>query len=235
MNILIACECSQTVCKAFRHLGHEAYSCDIEPCYGCRPEWHIKGDCRKYIYGDTTFNTQDGREHYIRKFDIIIGHPPCTYLARVQAPLYNRERFGDEYVNKRLQSQKEAIDFFLLFTRLNCRWCIENPIGLMSKIYRKPDQVIQPFWFGDPATKATCLWLHHLPLLEKTHIVQVPPPHKFPKSHSLGNWYYETSKLPLKDRARARSKTFDGIAQAMAEQWGNIDNIVIKQKELNFL
>lgn len=235
MKILIACECSQTVCKAFRDRGHEAYSCDIEPCYGGKPEWHIQRDCTKYIYGDVAFETQNGDKHYVQQFDIVIAHPPCTYLSRVQAPLYNKKRFGNEYVNRRLKSRQEAINFFLLFTRLSCMWCIENPPGLMSKLYRKPDQTIQPFWFGDYATKATCLWLHNLPLLEKTHIVEPPPSHKYPNSNSCGAWFYETSKLPLKDRARARSKTFDGIAQAMAEQWGNIDNISSRQKEINFL
>ena len=189
MNILIGCECSQTVCKAFRERGHNAFSCDIEPCYGGKPEWHILGDCREYIYGDVNFYTQNGDEHYVQQFDIIIAHP-----------------------------KKRAIDFFLLFKRLRCRWCIENPPGLMSKLYRKPDQTIQPFWFGDCATKAMCLWLHGLPLLEKTKVVEIPAP----------------SKLPRKDRAKSRSKTFDGIANAMAQQWGNIDNIVNKQKELNF-
>lgn len=220
MKVLIACECSQVVCLAFRARGHESYSCDIEECYGGHPEYHIQGDCLSIIHENTDFITMDGHVHTIDKWDLVIAHPPCTYLCRCQAPLYNIERYGHEKVSARKKRQAEAIDFFMALTKIQSPLCIENPVGIMSRIYRKPDQIIQPFWFGDAATKATCLWLYGLPKLKKTNIVDPPPRHYFPKSNAMGGWYYQTSCLPPKQRARARSRTFDGIAEAMAYQWG---------------
>lgn len=219
MKILIACECSQTICKEFRKLGSECYSCDLEPQYGGHDEWHIMGDCLKIIYGDCHFCTCDGKEHYIDAWDCVIAHPPCTYLCRAQFGLYNRNRFGDKYVDDRLEKQRQAIDFFMKFTELNCPTLIENPIGIMSKHYKPASQVIEPYMFGDEATKATCLWLHDLPKLILTNIVSKGGKHEFPKSNAMGAWYYSTSKYPMKDRARIRSKTFPGIAKAIADQY----------------
>lgn len=220
MNVLIACECSQTVCAAFRSFGHNAFSCDIEPEYGGHPEWHIISDCRKVMYGNCMFMTSDLKLHDVKKWDLVIAHPPCTYLCNCQMPLYNASRFGMEYVENRKLKQAEAIDFFMEFTKLKCRYAIENPVGIMSNLYKKPDQVIEPYWFGDPATKRTCLWLSGLPKLTKTEIVTPPERHYFPGSNTMGGWYYKTSCLPRSQRAKARSKTFPGIAKAMAEQWG---------------
>lgn len=223
MNVLIACECSQTVCNAFRKRRHNAFSCDIENEYGGHPEWHIKTDCIDVINGNCSFFTEDSKEHFVTRWDLIIAHPPCTYLCNCQAPLYNIERFGIEKVSERRRKQNEAISFFLSFTDLNTKVAIENPVGIMSRIYRKPDQTIQPYFFGDAATKRTCLWLFGLSPLKPTKMLDLTSlkKHKFPNSNSMGEWYYKTSCLPAKDRAKARSKTFEGIAEAMADQWGS--------------
>ena len=220
MKVLIACECSQAICLEFRMLGDEAYSCDLEPEYGGHPEWHILGDARCYLNGDCCAITCDNSIHYIDRWDLVIAHPPCTYLSICQNKYYNRERFGDDYVNKRLREKERAVEFFMLFTDLDVPYLIENPIGCMSKIFRKPDQIIQPWQFGESATKATCLWLNGLPRLTPTKIIKKPAPHAFPKSHAtMSDWYYRTSCLPHKERARARSKTFPGIARAIAQQY----------------
>ena len=219
LRVLVACECSQTVCKAFRALGDECYSCDVEDQYGGHPEWHVKRNVLDMLNGDIAFTTQDGTDHYVFAWDLIIAHPPCTYLSITQMPLYNRRRMGDAYVDDREKKRERAVQFFLRFTRLDCPYAIENPPGYMNRHYKKPTQTIQPFWFGDAATKATCLWMRGLPRLIPTNIVQPPPCHVFPNSNPMGAWYYETSCLPPSDRARARSKTFDGVANAMATQW----------------
>lgn len=219
MKILIACECSQTICIEFRKLGVECYSCDINEEYGGHPEWHIKGDCIDVMYGSCDFVTRDGKRHHMDKWDCVIAHPPCTYLCRAQSCLYNCERFGDRYVDNRLEKQRKGIEFFLKFTELSCPYLIENPIGIMSKVYRRADQVIQPYMFGDSATKATCLWLHDLPKLIPTNIVSKGEKHYFPASNAMGEWYFNTSKLPPKERSRVRSKTFPGIAKAIATQY----------------
>ena len=183
MKALIACEESQAVTIEFRKRGHEAYSCDILPCSGGHPEWHIEGDVLPLL-------TQD--------WDLVIAFPPCTDLAVSGARWFPEKRANG--------SQQLAIDFFLQFTKLKCKWAIENPIGIMSSHYRKPDQIIQPWMFGHGETKATCLWLNGLPLLVPTEIVE---------GREQRIW-----KLPpSEDRAKLRSKTFPGIAQAMANQW----------------
>ena len=186
MKVLLACEESQAVCKEFRKLGHEAYSCDILPCSGGHPEWHIQGDVLKHLGG----------------WDLIIAFPPCTHLAVSGARWFkDKQRDG---------RQQEAINFFMAFTEVNCpRVAIENPVSIMSSKYRKPDQIIQPWQFGHGETKATCLWLKNLPLLKSTEIVE---------GREQKIW-----KLPPStERAKLRSKTYKGIARAMAQQWGEI-------------
>lgn len=219
LRVLVACECSQTVCKAFRACGDECYSCDVEDQYGGYPEWHVKRNVLDMLNGDIAFTTQDGTDHYVFAWDLIIAHPPCTYLSQAQNKFYDAEKWGDDYVKWRTRCRESAVRFFLRFTRLDCPYAIENPPGYMNGHYMRPTQVIQPYFFGDAAQKATCLWLRGLPRLVPTKIVKIAPPKTFPGSNPMSAWYYETSCLPPKDRARARSKTFDGVANAMATQW----------------
>lgn len=215
MNVLIACEESQTVCKAFRARGHNAFSCDIIEPSGGHPEWHIKGDalqiinpriCGKCKYIE--FETMDGKHHTIvGAWDLLIAHPPCTHLA-----VSGMRWFKEGRKPKHLQD--EAADFFMKFINADCEHiAIENPVCIMSTRYRKPDQIINPWMFGHKQQKKTCLWLKGLPKLEETE-----------------NVYEEMMKLPEKERttiwqmgsghSKERSKTFPGIARAMAEQWG---------------
>lgn len=213
MKILVACEESQAVTIELRRLGHEAYSCDIEPCSGGHPEWHIQGNamiilnghmsyCRRDVYKAPfpLFRTQDGSFHTLpRRWDMILAFPPCTNLA-VSGARYFAEKVKDG-------SQQASIEFFMRFARSDCpKIAIENPIGIMSSKWRKPDQIIQPWQFGHGETKSTCLWLKGLPILEPTEIVEGREPRvwKMP---------------PSRDRAKLRSKTYPGIARAMAEQW----------------
>ena len=196
MKILIACEESQTVCKAFRELGHEAYSCDILPCSGGHPEWHIQGDVIPLLEKD---------------WDLIIAHPPCTDLAVSGAKHFARKRADG--------SQKKSIEFFMKFTNLKCpKVMIENPVGIMSTIYRKPDQIIQPWQFGEPFQKTTCLWLKGLPKLKETKIVGKGEFYISPSGKKLPRWYSDGIKG--QNRTKVRNKTFQGIAKAIAEQWG---------------
>ncbi|NLK92390.1 MAG: DNA cytosine methyltransferase [Bacteroidales bacterium] len=185
MKILVACEESQAVTIELRKLGHEAYSCDILPCSGEHPEWHLQQDVVPLLN---------------KKWDMIIAFPPCTDLA-VSGARWFKEKQKDG-------RQKASIDFFMLFANNPCkRIAIENPIGIMSTKWRKPDQIIQPWQFGHGETKATCLWLKNLPLLKPTNIVAG----REPRIHRMA---------PGPERARLRSKTYPGIAKAMAEQWG---------------
>jgi len=185
LRVLVACEESQAVTIAFRELGHEAYSCDLEPCSGGFPEWHYQMDITIPL---------------MQKWDMIIAFPPCTHLAVSGARWFPEKRADGR--------QQEGINLFMLFADLDCeKVAIENPIGIMSTLYRKPDQIIQPWMFGHGETKATCLWLRGLPKLKPTCIV---------KGRDQRIW----KLLPTEDRAKLRSKTFIGIAKAMAEQWG---------------
>lgn len=189
--ILIACEESQVVTKAFRELGLEAFSCDIEPCSGGRPEWHIKGDVIPLL-----------KENW----DAVIAFPPCTHLSVSCAHLWKQKQKDGR--------QQQGIDFFLEFTKLECPWAIENPVGIMSTVYRKPDQIIQPWQFGHDASKKTCLWLHKLPKLIYTNVIIKD---KYSNQTPSGQ-----NKLgPSPNRAKLRSKTYEGIAKAMADQWYN--------------
>lgn len=220
MRILVACEESQAVTKELRALGHEAYSCDLISCSGGHSEWHIKQDVLPLLNGNCTFKTCDAVEHeIIGRWDIIIAHPPCTYLTVTGNRWFNVERYGKKAI-QRHEERKEAALFFMNFVNADCeRIAIENPIGYMSTYYRKPDQIIHPYFFGDPARKATCLWLKGLPLLKPTNIVE-PEIIVYKNGKGTDNpWHVETMKLPKEERARERSKTFPGIAHAIATQW----------------
>lgn len=236
MNVLVACEESQAVCKAFRAKGHNAFSCDIQECSGGHPEWHIQGDVLEILnphqisnsfYG-IVFRTVDGEAHAIKgKWDMIIAHPPCTYLTVAANKLYSVEKYGDKAL-KRLQDREKAVEFFMAFVDADCdKKAIENPIGVISTKYRKPTQIIQPYEYGHPVRKSTCLWLYNLPKLTPTNVVEYETIHSKGASggYSGNSWVVKDENgkiLSYRDPrvAKARSKTFPGIAQAMAEQWG---------------
>lgn len=221
MRVLIACEESQRVCTAFRERGHEAYSCDIQQCSGGHPEWHIKGDCLPIINENCEFTTQDGKAHRIDgKWDLLIAHPPCTYLTVTGNRWFSVEKYGKKAID-RARKRKEAIDFFMRFATCDCdKIAIENPVGIISTIWRKPDQIIQPYMFGEPYEKKTCLWLKGLPKLKPTNMVEPEPRVKYPSGKSMPKWYSDCWHLSPEERAKERSKTFMGIAKAMAQQWG---------------
>ncbi len=224
MKVLIACEESQTVCSAFRELGHEAYSCDIIDCSGDHPEWHIKGDCLPLINGSCDFITVNNENHSIEgKWDLLIAHPPCTFLTVTGNRWFNVEKYGEKAL-KRIQDREDAVKFFMAFVNADCdKIAIENPVGVMSTRYRKPNQIIQPWMFGDPFEKKTCLWLKNLPNLTPTNIVDPPERVKFDSGKTMPAWYADAWKLSKEERSKLRSKTFPGFAKAMAEQWGKID------------
>ena len=221
MNVLLACEESQIVCVSFRERGHNAFSCDIEPCSGGHPEWHIMQDVIPLLNGKCRFRTMDGTCHAIdATWDMIIAFPPCTYLTVTGNRWFNIDRYGEKAI-KRHKDRKDAIDFFMAFANADCeKIAIENPVGIMSSEWRKPNQIINPWQFGDAFEKKTCLWLQGLPELTPTNIVEIPPRKKFDSGKSMPSWYAEAWHLPKEERAKLRSKTFPGIAQAMAAQWG---------------
>ena len=216
MRVLVACEESQTVCKAFREKGHEAYSCDIIECSGGHNEWHIMQDVIPLLNGNCEFETVDGTKHKIEgKWDLIIAHPPCTYLSNAgstwlypQKGLISRER---------LEKGLDAKEFFMEFYNADCeKIVIENPVP--NGVYRLPkyNQIIQPYEYGHPYSKKTCLWLKGIEPLRPTNII----------TENVISWVSSGSSCKNQKRcvgfndAKTRSKTFDGIAQAMAEQWG---------------
>jgi hypothetical protein len=220
MKVLVACEESQEVCKAFREKGHEAYSCDIQECSGGHTEWHIQSDVLPLLNGNCEFKTIDGQKHSIDgKWDLIIAHPPCTYLTVTGNRWFNVERYGDKAV-QRIKDRKEAAKFFMAFANADCdHIAIENPVGYMSTYWRKPDQIIQPWMFGDAEEKKTCLWLKGLPNLIETNIVTPPDRVRFNSGKSMPKWYADAWHLSKEERSKLRSKTFPGIAKAMANQW----------------
>lgn len=210
MKILIGCEESQTVCKAFRDKGHEAYSCDIIPCSGGYPEWHYKMDLFKCIekYGP---------------FDMLIAHPPCTYLT-VTANKWLKDqparKSGALVGAARRAARENAIKFFMKIALLPVdKIAIENPVGCISSEWRKPDQIIQPYEYGHEASKSTCLWLKNLSLLQATNIVGKGEFTTYKSGKRIASWYADAAKDP-ETRAKIRNKTFEGIAAAMAKQWG---------------
>lgn len=218
MKILVACEESQEVCKAFRKKGHEAYSCDIQECSGGHPEWHIKGNVLLILKENSPFITQDGKFHELKgKWDMIIAHPPCTRLCGSgQRWLYYGSQ---EYRDKKRAEQIEAIKFFMEFVNADCdKIAIENPIGIMSSHYRKPDCIYNPYDFkGETECKKTCLWLKNLPPLHPTqNLPKEQRTQNIWKAKFDGKQYAWNNK----EVAKLRSKTPKGVAEAMAEQWG---------------
>ena len=219
MKVLIACEESQRVCIAFRKRGHEAFSCDIQEPSGGHPEWHILGDALRAIEGGR-ITTMDGKTHDIGRWDLLIAHPPCKYLTLAGNKWFKPE-FADRFPDRQKQ-RKEAVEFFMAFANADCdRIAIENPVGIMSSQWRKPDQYIEPYMYGDPEKKKTGLWLKGLPLLKPTNIVEPVIIH-CKSGANEPRWHFETMHLPKEERSRVRSKTFPGIAEAMASQWSDI-------------
>ena len=208
MRILVACEESQAVTNELRKLGHEAYSCDIQECSGGGTEYHLQVDAIQLLK---------------MKWDMIIAFPPCTYLTVTGNRWFDEEKYG-ETARQRKKDRIEAIKFFMAFANADCeKIAIENPIGVMSHIWRKPNQIIQPYEFGHRERKATCLWLKGLPLLRPTKIVKPEIIHH-KSGRTDSKWHFETISLPKEERSKIRSKTFPGIAKAMAEQWAG-DNV----------
>lgn len=197
MRVLVACEFSGVVAEAFRSLGHYSLSCDIVPSSTERIN-HYQGDVRDIL--------SEG-------WDLMIAHPPCTHLAVSGAKHFPAKRADGR--------QQEGVDFFMTLMNADIpRIAVENPIGIMSTLYRKPDQIVQPWWFGDEATKATCLWLKNLPTLNPDSIVSKGERHVTKSGKSLPKWY---NLPPSPERSNIRSVTFPGFARAMAEQWSNIN------------
>lgn len=210
MKVLVACEESQRVCTAFREKGHEAYSCDIIECSGGHPEWHILGDALEALKGGV-IATMDGISHEVEKWDMLIAHPPCTYLSNAGARhLYPKGQLNEE----RLKKGIVAKDFFMRFWLSNIpKIAVENPVP--SRVYCMPEysQIIQPRQFGHPFFKKTCLWLKNLPKLKATCEI---PIEQCESTRIAGNWFNRGGE----NRQANRAKTFPGIAKAMAEQWG---------------
>lgn len=198
MKILIACEFSGTVRDAFAKLGHDVWSCDLEPSeqFGN----HYQGSVLDIINNG---------------WDMMIAHPPCTHLA-----VSGARHFAKKIADGR---QQQGIDFFMKLANSNIpKYAIENPIGIMSTLWRKPDQIIQPYQYGHGTTKATCLWLKGLPLLKPTNIVDKGEVITFKSGKRMSKWFYDSSRLKPKEREKMRNKTFEGVANAMAEQWGKL-------------
>lgn len=221
-KLLVACEESQRVCAAFREREWEAYSCDIEPCSGGHPEWHIMQDVLPLLNGNCEFMTADRINHKIDgEWDLIIAHPPCTYLTVTGNRWFNVEKYGNNAI-KRMKDREDAIEFFMAFTQSSCKHiAIENPVGVMSTVFRKPNQIIQPYMFGDAVEKKTCLWTVGLPNLTETNVVTPPERVRFGSGKSMSRWYADAWRLSKEERSKIRSKTFPGIANAMADQWGS--------------
>lgn len=237
MNILVACEESQAVCKVFREKGHKAFSCDIQECSGGHPEWHIMGDVLPLLNGNCEFTLQNGqRDVQVGKWDLIIAFPPCTHLAVSGARHFEKKRADGR--------QREGIEFFCQFLNADCeKIVIENPVNIISGDYivkwfpdlaekyglpKPPTQRIHPWMFGDNFTKNTCLWIKGLPILipDCTEEPEMEwkewVDKKTGKTKRQNKWYYDAfiKCKTTEERSKMRSKTFPGIAKAMADQWG---------------
>lgn len=214
LNVLVACEESQRVTSAFRKLGHMAFSCDLQPCGGGRPEWHILGDVTPFLQGETIFETQDKKHHSLSHWDLIIAHPPCTYLCKVGSPFLYKDPDGwrtdpisGEYIHvntDRWRAMLDAARFFRLCMAAVAPFvAVENPIPMRRAQLPSPSTYIDPSWFGHKFTKKTLLWLKNLPPLMPT--IEYPCPREFVRA----------------SRGKYRSRTFPGVADAMAKQWSD--------------
>lgn len=230
MNVLVACEESQEVCKAFRAKGHRAFSCDLQECSGGHPEWHIQKDVLQVLnpvdHGNNYlpaiwFKTVDGEFHEVERWDLIIAHPPCTYISNAGARwLYSGGILNTERYKKGVDGKA----FFMKFIEADCpRIAIENPIP--STVYNIPpySQIIQPYEYGEPWSKKTCLWLKGLPPLQPTNMVEDHKPYCSSGSYSKSHDPKYKGASRKGGSAKSRSKTFPGIAKAMADQWGQYD------------
>lgn len=219
MRVLVACEESQAVCKAFRERGHEAYSCDIIPCSGGHPEWHIEQDALPLINGGCEFATADGAKHKLQgRWDMLIAFPPCTYITNASAV---RMRVKGEISKERYAKMLEATEFFMAFYNANCpRIAIENPTPMKIAGLPQYTQAIQPYEHGHPYSKRTCLWLKNLPTLKPTMLMAHHEPY-VNGGYKDENGNYRRFQGRCEREQKNRSKTFTGIARAMAEQWGD--------------
>ena len=231
LNVLVACEESQRVCTEFRKLGHNAFSCDILKCSGGHPEWHFNQDVLEVIKNKGGL-LETGEELYIDgKWDLMVAHPPCTYLAVSGAKWYYHpddkhlpveERRPHPNFPNRAQDREDGANFFMALANADIEHiAIENPVGIMNTRFRKPNQVVQPYFFGDSASKSTCLWLKNLPLLTPTDIVEKGEFIEFKSGKKIPKWYSDglTKTKSAEERRTWRSKTFPGFAKAIAEQW----------------
>ena len=223
MNVLVACEESQRVCTAFRERGHNAFSCDIQECSGGHPEWHIKGDVLPLLNGNCAFTTSGGVcEMIFGPWDLIIAHPPCTYLSNAGACRMYRWFNGKRWIDSdRYDQMREGREFFLKMLNADCEHiAVENPLPLKICDMPEPTQTVQPYEYGDPYSKRTLLWLKGLPTLKPTNVLD---------NHTT--WIASNTSMFAKGKGgsrgvaktrRDRSRTFSGIAEAMADQWGKI-------------
>ena len=245
LNVLVACEESQRVCNEFRRLGHNAFSCDLLECSGGHPEWHFHQDVLEVIknHGGTL---QTGEQLFIQgNWDLMIAHPPCTFLAVSGAKWYYHPNDKDLPIEQRrphpkfpnrAKDREDGASFFMALANANIEYiAIENPVGIMNSRWRKPDQIVQPYHFGDSASKKTCLWLKNLPPLEYTNVVEPGEYIEFESGKRLAKWYSDglTKTKTPEERRTWRSKTFPGFAKAIAEQWGVYVSDILDKEEHN--
>lgn len=229
MNILIACEESQAVCIEFRKKGHNAFSCDVVDCSGGHPEWHIKQDVLPLLNGDCRFKTCDNASHNIvGKWDMIIAFPPCTYLTNCATRAHSVNCTPVDEINKRTLNRIKAMKFFMNFINANCeKIAVENPVGVMNTCYRKPNQIVSPYMFAkneydseNYVTKSTCFWLKNLPNLTTNDLPKPDNAKIFGIRPNGRAFTWEEKVCRAGGASLVRSKTFPGIAKAIAEQWG---------------
>lgn len=228
MNILVACEESQRVCMAFREKGHRAFSCDVIECSGGRPECHIMQDVIPLLNGDCEFRTQNGMNHIQQgKWDMIIAFPPCTYLSNAGMQCFSPKKKTYQQMYERMQKRSDAAIFFLQMLLADCeKIAVENPVGYMNTHFSTPTQIINPYQFcedkgsEDFVIKKTCLWLKGLPKLKRTNDFDKPVMSKYERDNKQYSRYKYESWVENTAGQKNRSKTFPGIAKAMAEQWG---------------